>query len=528
MKPVSVTTSILTATVIGAALLAIGGLGFSSTPGENSKLVYNGNLWCVNNYIEEEDAQGNKVYLPNPDGRAKMDPRLKGKEDWIRIQQVQAESKEEAEQKATIQGWFEASEKVKLREALDQGDKEFFTTHFNTGATKPGPCVGGGTGDGTVGKWVNDGIREDCFELPQSSGNCEMKSGSVSLQSWGTVSLPKSGKIVKEDHLVTQEENFTPSNTKDRIENHYEITAKAIGKTYPHQTGWTPAEGGGQIGSGSSSRPPASAEPWIMNMYWSSKPPAGTKMIITNPQNGKSVVAAAGYETGPAGTKWLLGAQEEVLQAIGADTNTNVTVGFAQDQSLPFGPIKCTSGQKTETITEKATANTGSSTGGVCVGDNGVPEAWAKIFAAAGKKYNVNPAWLASIFAAEQGISSGTGSRVSVAPSSRWPSLNRSWGTSSAGAKGPMQIMDNTWSGCRADGNGDGVMDRQNVYDAIFSGARLIHQRTGNMSAKNPSDEMMRRSAISYNCGPNCGTLSPETIAYIAKTKKAFERYNCK
>lgn len=491
MKPVSITTTILTASIAGAALLAIGGLGFSSTPGENSKLVYSGNLWCVNNYIEEEDAAGNKVYLPNPDGRASKDHRLKGKEDWIRIQQVHAESKEEAEKLATIEGWFEASEKVRLREALDQNDKAFFTTHFNTGATKPGPCVGTGFGDGLVGKWVNDSIREDCFELPESKdGNCSTKTESINLKSWGNVNLPATGKIVKEDHLVTAEENFTPSSISDQIERHYQITASAIGKTYTHQTKWTPAEGGGRIGSGSSSRPPASAEPWIMNMYWTDKPAAGTKVIIKNPSNGKVVVAAAGYETGPTGTKWLLGAQEEVLQAIGADTNSTVSVGFAEDQSLPFGPINCTSpsssGKETSGNQSQNSSNTGSAgTGGICVGRNGVPQSYAEIFAAAGKKFGVNPAWIATIFAAENGIATGSPSKARVGPAASWPSMNRSWGTSSAGALGPMQFMPGTWRGHAQDGNGDGKKDVQNIYDAIYGAAHYI-RTTANVSSKNP------------------------------------------
>jgi len=165
MSKQPIQTAILAASAIGAALLSIAALSFSAPTGELSKLVYNGNYWCVSNWIEEEDSAGNKVKLPDPDGRNAKDHRLEGRLDWLRLDQVEADTKEEAEQKATRKGLFEPSEKVELRQKLDAGDKAFFTSHFNTGATHPGPCVGSGMGTGIVGKWINDAIREDCFDI---------------------------------------------------------------------------------------------------------------------------------------------------------------------------------------------------------------------------------------------------------------------------------------------------------------------------------------------------------------------------
>jgi hypothetical protein len=175
MEKRAIQTNILVISTVAAALLAVAGLGFSAPAGELSKLVYDGNYWCVSNWIEEEDAQGNHVYLPDPDGRGMMDRRLKGKENWMRLDQVTAETKEEAEQKATRSGLFEPSEKTALREALDKSDAAFFTSHFNTGATHPGPCVGTGMGTGLIGFWINDSIRKDCFDIDPagaSSGDC--------------------------------------------------------------------------------------------------------------------------------------------------------------------------------------------------------------------------------------------------------------------------------------------------------------------------------------------------------------------
>jgi len=43
-----------------------------------------------------------------------------------------------------------------------------------------------------------------------------------------------------------------------------------------------------------------------------------------------------------------------------------------------------------------------------------------------------------------------------------------------AGATGPMQFMPGTWRAYGQDGNGDGVADITNVYDAIYGGANYL------------------------------------------------------
>jgi hypothetical protein len=175
-------------------------------------------------------------------------------------------------------------------------------------------------------------------------------------------------------------------------------------------------------------------------------------------------------------------------------------------------------------------SNSSTSTAGVCVGGKGVPEAYAKIFVAAGKKFNINPAWLATIFSAENGLAWMRGDRVVVAAASGWPSsTKRSWSTSSARAKGPMQFVDGTWRSNGQDGNGDGIKDVQNLADAIYSSAYLF-KHSASVSGANPSWASMRRAAITYNCGPLClkrSKLPPETEAYLLKVKEAFSRYNC-
>lgn len=338
---------LLAAAAFAAVLVALG-VGYKKSD-TSDNLQYEGDIWCVSNFIEKEPAG---EFLA--DGRPVQDPLLNGKETWIRKDQVKVDpssANPKADAIAAVtRTYFLRSNKDELRAKLKSGDEKFFTSHFNDGAVDPGPCWG--SGDEKDGKWINDVVRENCLGPTAgedttssagstSTGNCATKSETISLRNKGNVNLPATGKIVNESHLVTKEENFQPKNVKDGIQNHYQVTAKAIGKNYNHTESWTPAEGGGQVGSGSGSRPPAASEPWVMNMYWRSKPAEGTRVILKNPANGKTVVAVAGYETGPS-TSYLLGAQEETLQALGAKTGTQIEVGFAKDQGLPLGPINCT------------------------------------------------------------------------------------------------------------------------------------------------------------------------------------------
>ena len=64
-------------------------------------------------------------------------------------------------------------------------------------------------------------------------------------------------------------------------------------------------------------------------------------MIVTNPVNGRSVVAIAGYETGPNHAHGIAGVVEEVHAVLGSDHRDNLTFGFAHDQTLSPGPIDC-------------------------------------------------------------------------------------------------------------------------------------------------------------------------------------------
>lgn len=356
---------ILATSLLGLALVALG-VGFFAPTGEQSKLMYEGNLWCVSNYIEKEPTE----YLDN--GQPQREPLLEGKEAWIRRDQVEAGSAEEAMAKATQAEFFERSNKTELRQALQNSDQNFFTHHFNEGATAAGPCWG--TGDPAnpyVGYWINDAIAAECKgeALPDqsttsgstggeaaptgvtsgatnNSGSCSYKTQSVTFNKVGTATLPIKSKIVREGHHKTKEENYSLSNTKDHISDHYALT-DAFVKNYlgsvKHATVWTPAEGGGGIGDGCCGKPSAAEEPWMVNLPMKANSLApGTKILVKNPSNGKAVVAVAGYEIGPSNSKkWLIGGQEELMAYLGVSTNSTVEFGFPSSNDLTVGPITC-------------------------------------------------------------------------------------------------------------------------------------------------------------------------------------------
>ena len=123
------------------------------------------------------------------------------------------------------------------------------------------------------------------------------------------------------------------------------MSAAATGYEMSRSEPWAPAgEGGSEFGQGSTGSPiPVVDEAWYVNMYWASstRPARSTRMIVTNPENGRSVIASAGWETGPGSPARMGGASEEIHHALGSSHASTLTFAFATDQTLPFGPIVC-------------------------------------------------------------------------------------------------------------------------------------------------------------------------------------------
>ncbi len=177
-----------------------------------------------------------------------------------------------------------------------------------------------------------DGV--DCYMAPVEGTNR------------GHLRMPTYGAVVKEAHLVTIGESFAntwPSSGTDGIPNHYALSQAESGYVMNRTEPWAPAgEGGSLWGQGSTgAKIPRDAEAWYVNMYWRYRPDAGTRLIIFNPANGKAVVAAGGYETGPGSNARIGGVAEEVHHHLGTNHLSELVIGFATDQSLTYGPITC-------------------------------------------------------------------------------------------------------------------------------------------------------------------------------------------
>lgn len=181
------------------------------------------------------------------------------------------------------------------------------------------------------------------------------------------------GPLSQEDHLVTQEDatknpvknlgdtSWGCPRSNQGIETHLEITkfsqncAGGNSNCKPNSQEWTPGECAncknsystalGCIGKGNQGiLPPASVEPWVINFPCGKNPKNGARVIVCRKDKTKCVVAAAGYECGPSDESFVGGARAEVLSSLGITHGGEVTVGFAQDQSLPYGPVVCGGG----------------------------------------------------------------------------------------------------------------------------------------------------------------------------------------
>ena len=78
-------------------------------------------------------------------------------------------------------------------------------------------------------------------------------------------------------------------------------------------------------------------------------------------------------------------------------------------------------------------------------------------------------------------------------------------------AMGPMQIIPDTWRSWLIDGNGDGIGDPQNIFDAALSAGNYLCHASGGMST---SDGWLSGIAA-YNAGED----------YLRKVAEAAQRY---
>jgi len=183
--------------------------------------------------------------------------------------------------------------------------------------------------------------------LPEPSGPCALEHDAIEMINRNTpLEMPAFGPVVLEAHLVTTEEfpDSWPTSGWDGIPEHYTLSEGVTGYSMDRTQSWAPeGEGGCEWGQGSTSRPPPLDEGWYVNMYWKNRPPRGTRMLVFNPANGRGVVTAGGYETGPGSATAIGGASEEIHDVLGTTHRSVLLMGFLVDQDLPLGPIECAS-----------------------------------------------------------------------------------------------------------------------------------------------------------------------------------------
>ena len=200
------------------------------------------------------------------------------------------------------------------------------------------------------GSELSGAYQVDIGFLVPSKGSCEMQSGEMARVGDGGshLKMPATGPIVREAHLVTQEEPPPyPQSFSQELTAHYALSQSKSGLVMYRTEKWAPKEGGGTFygsGIGSPSELPVLHEGWYVNMYWtkSARPEKGTRMILRDPNNGsRAVVVAAGYESGPGNLEHVGGTPEETHFYMGTSHLDPMTIGIAKDPSLPLGPRIC-------------------------------------------------------------------------------------------------------------------------------------------------------------------------------------------
>ncbi|TAK43253.1 MAG: hypothetical protein EPO28_06180 [Saprospiraceae bacterium] len=182
------------------------------------------------------------------------------------------------------------------------------------------------------------------------------------MKNWSReVTLPMAGRFVEESHYVTDKDEFpggrlfakTSNEGMERhLMNSLELYRKydpsiTFDELYgqPWQRKWTPAENG-QIGQGSigaiqTELLSSEDEMWLLTMMWgkNQKPEPGTKFLLR--ANGKSVVVAAGFETGPSDKLYLGGITREVHKWLGTNNQSRIEISLLKFQDVKSGPVNC-------------------------------------------------------------------------------------------------------------------------------------------------------------------------------------------
>ncbi len=186
---------------------------------------------------------------------------------------------------------------------------------------------------------------KDQFHLHVDNSDGLYEEKTIDLINGEKLYLPSIFKVSREAHIVTENHSrfkySWPESFKDCIEEHYKLSERYTGYTMIRNEPWCfPYNTGSYFGQERKEQKPSEAEEgWYINLKWKKAPRKGTRFIIKNPVNGRSVVAIAGYDTWRGNTGDMIGGVcEEIHHYLGTDHGGKLEVGFACDQTLGPGP----------------------------------------------------------------------------------------------------------------------------------------------------------------------------------------------
>jgi|GEM_PF-5819478 len=131
-----------------------------------------------------------------------------------------------------------------------------------------------------------------------------------------------------------------------------------------------------------------------------------------------------------------------------------------------------------------------------------------QILVSAGSKFNVDPNFIASFYYAEN---ARTGDSTNNADSATPPPVTgdgnwrepappygqgQPWIRNSFTASGPFQFIDSTWASYGVDGNGDGVVDVNDLTDATFAAGKYLAALGATTGA---TQDQLKKAAFGYN-----------------------------
>jgi hypothetical protein len=167
----------------------------------------------------------------------------------------------------------------------------------------------------------------------------------IDLANGDRLYMPSIFKLAREAHIVTESHkkfrNSWPESFKDDIEEHYKLSESSTEYSMIRNEPWCFSDKPDRhFGQGKEGQKPSEMEEgWYISLNWKEVPPRGTRFIIKNPVNGRTVVAIAGYETGTGRTGNLAGGIcEEIHHYLGTGHGSKLEVGVAKDQTLCPGP----------------------------------------------------------------------------------------------------------------------------------------------------------------------------------------------